>query len=214
MRILIGCECSGALRRAFRERGFDAWSCDLKASEDGSPHHLQRDLREVICDWPDRWALMIAHPDCTYLSVSGLHWNKRGRMVDGRPRAELTEEALAFVRFLMGCPIRRKVIENPISCISSRIRKPDQIIQPYMFGDDASKATCLWLENMPKLKPTRFVEPRVVSGRRRWANQTDSGQNRLAPSATRAADRARTYPGIAAAAAEQWGDYLRGAVND
>ena len=143
---------------------------------------------------------MVAHPPCTYLSSSGLHWNKR---VAGRPA--LTEEALAFVRELLDAPIAMIALENPIGCISSRIRRPDQIIQPHQFGADASKATCLWLKNLPLLRPTQLVEPRIVNGRPRWGNQTDSGQNRLGPSVDRWAKRSETYPGIAEAMADQWG---------
>ena len=156
--------------------------------------HFQCDVREVL----DRdWDLMIAHPPCTYLSVSGLHWNKR------RPgRETLTEEALDFVRLLMAAPIPRICIENPVSCISTRIRKPSQIIQPWQFGEDASKATCLWLKGLPPL-----IHTKVLPGGRkaRRANQCPSGQNKLGPSPERAAERAKTYPGIAAAMAEQWG---------
>lgn len=144
------------------------------------------------------WDLMIAHPPCTYLSVSGLHWNGR---VAGR--AEKTEEALQFVRALMDAPIERICIENPVSCISSRIRKPDQIIQPWYFGDDASKKTCLWLKNLPPLKDTNRLPGGV---RTRRANQTPSGQNRLGPSPDRWKERSRTYQGIADAMAQQWGE--------
>jgi hypothetical protein len=143
---------------------------------------------------------MIAHPPCTYLCSSGLHWNKR---TPGR--AAKTEEALEFVQLLMDAPIPKIAIENPIGCISTRIRKPSQIIQPYHFGDDASKFTCLWLKGLPHLLPTDFVEPRIVNGKRRWANQTDSGQNRLPPSADRWKIRSETYVGIANAMAKQWG---------
>ena len=136
MRVIIACECSGRVREAFRRLGHDAWSCDLLPAEDNSPYHYQCDIRDVLgLDWD----LMIAHPDCTFLCCSGLHWNTRGVMVDGRPRQELTEEALDFVRLLMAAPIPRIAIENPIGCISSRIRKPDQIIQPYEYGENASK---------------------------------------------------------------------------
>lgn len=198
MRVLVACECSGAVRDAFRARGHQAVSCDLAPSETATLWHVQRDALAVILE--ARWDLMIAFPPCTYLSVSGLHWNGR---VPGR--AERTEAGLAFVRALMGAPVERIAIENPVGCISTAIRKPDQVIQPYQFGHDASKKTCLWLKNLEPLRPTAFVEPRVVNGRNRWANQTDSGQNRLGPSPTRAADRARTYAGIAAAMAAQWG---------
>lgn len=203
MRILIACEYSGVTRRAFQALGHTVWSADFEPAEDGSEWHYQGDCFDLILNMG--FDLMIAHPPCTYLSVSGLHWNKRGVMVDGRPRAELTEEALEFVQRLMDAPIKRICIENPVSCISSRIRKPDQIIQPWQFGEDASKATCLWLKGLPKLVPTQLVEGRLVDGKRRWANQTDSGQNKLAPSKDRWKDRSRTYPGIAKAWADQWG---------
>ena len=203
MRILIACEYSGVSRRAFEALGHDVISADFEPAEDGAENHHQGDVFELIGSL--KFDLMLAHPPCTYLSVSGLHWNKRGRLVDGMPRAELTEEALGFVQRLMAVDIPRIAIENPVSCISSRIRKPDQIIQPWWFGDDASKATCLWLKNLPKLAPTNKIEGRDVGGKKRWANQTDSGQNKLAPSDTRWKDRSRTYPGIAAAWAAQWG---------
>jgi len=145
------------------------------------------------------WDLIIAHPPCTYLSVSGMHWTRRGLR-----DPQLTEDALDFVRLLLESPIARIAIENPIGVISSRIRKPDQIIHPHQFGHDASKATCLWLRGLPKLTPTEHVAPRIVNGRSRWANQTDSGQNRLGPSPDRWAKRSATYEGIADAMAEQW----------
>jgi hypothetical protein len=142
---------------------------------------------------------MIAHPPCTYLCSSGLHWNKR------RPgRAEETEKALEFVRRLLDAPMPRIALENPVGCISTRIRPYDQAIQPYQFGHDASKKTCLWLKNLPPLRPTKMVEPRMVNGKPRWGNQTDSGQNKLPPSADRWAIRSETYQGIAQAMAEQW----------
>lgn len=152
--------------------------------------------------------MMIAHPPCTYLSVSGMHWTTRGLR-----DLKLTEDALGFVRALMDAPIPRICIENPVSVISSRIRKPDQIIQPWHFGDDASKKTCLWLKGLEPLKHDRskWVPGRIVGedkrGRTivRWANQCDSGQNRLGPSKDRWKERSRTYPGIARAMAEQWG---------
>ena len=200
MRVLVACEFSGVVREAFRARGHDAWSCDLLAAEDGSHYHYQCDAVAIAlaAAGGDPFDLMIAHPPCTYLAVSGLHWNKR------RPeRAAQTEQALDFVRSLMAVPIPRIAIENPVGCISTRIRRPDQIVQPWMFGDDASKATCWWLKGLPLLQPTNVLP----GGRRaRRANQTASGQNRLGPSPTRAAERARTYPGIAAAMAAQWGN--------
>lgn len=198
MRVLVACEYSGKVRDAFRALGHDAMSCDFLPTDEEGPHH-QGDVREVI---NDGWDLMIAHPPCTYLASSGLHWNKK------RPeRAALTEEALDFVRFLMDAPIPRIAIENPVGCISTRIRKPDQIIQPWQFGENASKSTCLWLKGLPKLKPTKVLP----GGRQaRRANQTASGQNRLGPSADRWKIRSATYGGIARAMAEQWGGPVTG----
>jgi hypothetical protein len=145
--------------------------------------------------------MMIAHPPCTYLASSGLHWNKR------RPeRAAQTESALAFVLALANAPTPRIAIENPIGCLSTRWRKPDQIIQPYQFGHDASKATCLWLYGVPLLSVTRYVTPRMVNGRPRWANQTNSGQNRVPPGPDQWKIRSTTYQGIADAMADQWGN--------
>lgn len=200
---LMGCESSGRVREEFRKLGHDAWSCDLKPAEDGSPFHLQCDVREAI---GMGWDGAIFFPDCTNLCSSGLHWNMR------RPgRALLTEQALEFVRFLMSADIPKIGLENPVGRISTAIRKYDQKIQPYEFGDDASKGTCLWLKNLPPLvlDPAKRVPGRWVMWKgklvERWANQTDSGQNKIAPGPMRATNRARTYPGIAAAMAAQWG---------
>jgi len=196
MRVLVACEYSGRVRDAFLALGHDAMSCDLLPTDVPGPHHLG-DVRDLL---DNGWDMMIAHPPCTYLCSSGLHWNKR------RPeRAQMTEGALEFVRLLLDAPINRIALENPVGCISTRIRKPDQTIQPWQFGHDASKATCLWLKNLPLLKPTFLVEGRVVNGRRRWGNQTDSGQNRLPPSTDRWKVRSETYQGIASAMANQWG---------
>jgi len=198
MKVLVACEYSGRVREAFRAKGHDAWSCDLLESETPG-QHLQCDVLDIL---GQGWDLMIAHPPCTYLSVSGLHRNK------GNPEREAkTEAALDFVRILLAAPVPRIALENPISRISTAIRKPDQIIQPWWFGEDASKRTCLWLKDLPKLvhNPDERVDPRFVNGRPRWANQTDSGQNRLGPSELRWKHRSRTYPGIAKAMAEQWG---------
>jgi hypothetical protein len=196
MKVLIACEYSGRVRDAFIAKGHEAMSCDLLPTDRPGPHY-QGDIRDVLYRG---WDLLIAHPPCTYLCSSGLHWNTR---TPGRQTK--TDEALAFVRLLLDAPIPRKALENPIGCISTKIRKPDQTIQPWQFGHDASKATCLWLEGLPLLVPTSLVEPRVVSGKRRWANQTDSGQNRLPPSADRWKIRSETYMGIAEAMADQWG---------
>jgi hypothetical protein len=193
VRVLVACEFSGAVRDAFTARGHDAMSCDLLPAETPGRHY-QGDVRDVL---GGGWDLMVGHPPCTYLAVSGLHWNKR------RPeRALLTEEALEFVRLLLDAPIPQIALENPVGCISSRIRKPDQIIQPWQFGHDASKATCLWMKGLPLLQPTDVL-PGGRAARR--ANQTASGQNKLSPSKDRWKLRSLTYPGIAEAMATQWG---------
>lgn len=197
MRVLVACESSGAVRDAFIRAGHYAASCDLLPSESPLGDHFQCDVLDIL---DHDWDLLIAHPPCTYLSVSGMHWTTRGLR-----DPKLTEDALDFARTLMDAPIEKIAIENPVSVISSRIRKPDQIIQPYQFGHDASKKTCLWLKNLPLLKPTQYVEPRMVNGKPRWSNQTDSGQNRLPPSKNRWKIRSQTYEGIAQAMAEQWG---------
>jgi len=201
MKILIACEYSGRVRDAFIARGHDAMSCDLLPTDAPGPHY-QGDVFDII---NDGWDLMVAHPPCTYLSVSGMHWTTRGLR-----DPQLTEDALAFVQRLMDAPIERIAVENPISVISSRIRKPDQIISPYQFGHDASKKTCLWLKNLPLLTATQIVEPRIVitpSGKpaKRWGNQCDNyGQDKLPPSADRWKLRSATYQGIADAMAAQW----------
>ena len=202
MRVLVACEYSGRVRDAFIALGHDAMSCDLLPTDSPGPHH-QGDVLELLSR--ERFDLMVAHPPCTYLCSSGLHWNTR---IPGR--AEKTEEALAFVRALLSADVPRIALENPNGCIGTRIRRADQVIQPWQFGADASKATGLWLKNLPKLQPTDIVSPRVVNGRERWGNQTDSGQNRLGPSEERWKIRSETYPGIAAAMAAQWGDCVWG----
>ena len=205
MRVLIACEFSGIVREAFNSiAGVYAISCDLLPAEDGRvDFHYQGDVRDILCD---AWDMMIAFPDCTYLCGSGIHWNNRGR------GWEKTEKALQFVQFLLEAPIERIAIENPVGIISTRIRRPDQYIQPYDFGHNASKKTGLWLKGLPRLVATDHVPGRLVewptgSGKivERWGNQTDSGQNKLAPSESRWKDRARTYTGIAQAMADQWG---------
>ena len=195
MHILIACEYSGTVRDAFIKAGHDAMSCDLLPTDAPGPHY-QGDVFDII---NNGWDMMIAHPPCTYLSVSGMHWTARGLR-----DPQLTEDALEFVTRLMAASIPRIAVENPISVISSRIRKPDQIINPWQFGHDASKRTCLWLKDLPLLTPTDIVEPRIVNGKKRWANQTDSGQNRLPPSEDRWKIRSETYTGIAQAMADQW----------
>jgi len=192
LKVLVACEYSGRVRDAFIARGHDAMSCDLLPTDATGPHY-QGDVFDII---NDGWDLMVAHPPCTYLSVSGMHWTTRGLR-----DPQLTEDALAFVQRLMDAPIKRIAIENPISIISSRIRKPDQIIQPWWFGHDASKKTCLWLKNLPLLTPTDML-PGDAKTRR--GNQTASGQNKLPPSKDRWKIRSETYQGIADAMAAQW----------
>ena len=199
--VLIACEYSGIVRDAFLSKGWDAISCDLLATESPGPH-IQKDVLEVIKE--RSWDMMIAFPPCTYLCSSGL-WRCN---YDFR-RAIKREEALYFIKLLMSANIEKIAIENPIGCISTRIRPFDQKIQPYQFGEDASKATCLWLKNLPILKPTKYIPGREVIYNNkkviRWSNQLDSGQNRLGPSPTRGKDRSKTYQGIANAMADQWG---------
>lgn len=200
MRVLVACEHSGAVRDAFIRRGHFAISCDLIATVAPGPHY-KGDVRNIL---QQPWDLLIAHPPCTYLCASGLHWNKR------RPeRNTLTLEAIEFAKLLIDSPevvhIPKRVAENPIGILSTVLRKPDQIIHPWAFGHDASKKTCLWLHGVPKLVATRLVLPRLVNGKARWANQTDSGQNNLPPSINRWQLRSETYAGIAEAMAQQWG---------
>jgi len=199
LRVLVGCESSGTVRDAFSRAGHYAMSCDLLPT-DVPGNHYEGDIFDIL---NDKWDLFIVHPPCTYLSVSGMHWTTRGLR-----DPQLTEDAIDFVRRLFECNVKHMALENPVSIISSRFRKPDQIIQPYQFGHDASKKTCLWLRDLPLLTPTQYVEPRIVDGKQRWANQTDGGQNRLAPSPDRWKLRSETYVGIADAMARQWGEYL------
>tara|TARA_R110000803_G_scaffold48712_3_gene101257 strand:+ start:716 stop:1312 length:597 start_codon:yes stop_codon:yes gene_type:complete len=196
MRVLVACEYSGTVRDAFIRKGHDAMSCDLLPTDVDGPHY-QGDVFDIISD---NWDLMVAHPPCTYLCSSGLHWNKR------RPeRAQQTEDALEFVQRLLYAPVGKIALENPVGCISTRIRKYNQMVQPYEYGHNASKRTCLWLKNLPTIVPTDYIPPRMVDGKKRWDNQTDSGQNKLPPSADRWKLRAETYQGIADAMASQWG---------
>jgi site-specific DNA-cytosine methylase len=192
MRVLVACEYSGRVREAFRRRGHDAWSCDLLPAEDGSEFHFQCDVLDVPMGsvrYGERWDLMVAHPPCTHLSVSGArHFDEK--RADGRQQV-----AIDFFLKLANLPIPRIAIENPICIMSSVWREPDQIIQPWQFGHGETKATCLWLKGLPPLKPTNIVpgrEPRI---------------HRMSPGPDRWKERSRTYEGIAEAMAEQWGDY-------
>jgi len=183
MRVLIGCEFSGIVREAFRQRGHDAWSCDLLDTEIPGPHH-KGDVRDLLAD---HWDMAIFHPECTHLAVSGARYFKEKR-ADGRQQA-----AIAFFLLLAQSKIPKKCTENPISIMSTIYRKPDQIIQPWMFGHGETKATCLWLEGLPALTPTN-----IVSGR-------EARIHLMPPSADRWKNRSRTFPGIADAMAQQWG---------
>ena len=183
MRVLIACEYSGRVRDAFLALGHDAMSCDLLPTERDGPHY-RGDVRDVL---DDGWDMMIAHPPCTHLAVSGSRWFK--------DKVQEQAEALEFVEMLMDAPIPRIAIENPISVISSRIRKPDQIIQPWQFGHGETKATCLWLKGLPKLTPTNVVEGR------------EARVHRMPPGPDRWKERSRTYSGVAEAMAAQWGAY-------
>ena len=181
MRVLVACEFSQTVTKAFRERGHEAYSCDVLPTEGKPGWHIQDD---VLSHLNDGWDLMIAHPPCTHLAVSGARWFKNKTVEQ--------LEALEFVRQLLSAPIPKIALENPVSIISTRIRKPDQIIQPWQFGHGETKATCLWLKNLPLLKPTQIVEGREGKV---W---------KLPPSENRWRERSRTYPGIANAMAEQW----------
>jgi site-specific DNA-cytosine methylase len=183
MKVLVACEFSGRVRDAFILQGHDAISCDFLPTERPEGPHYRGDVRKII---NDGWDMMIAFPPCTHLAVSGARWFKEKRTEQ--------EEALNFVRLLLDAPISKIALENPVGIISTRIRKPDQIIQPWMFGHPETKATCLWLKNLPKLKPTNIVEGREG---RIW---------KMGPSPTRWMNRSRTYQGIADAMGVQWGN--------
>jgi hypothetical protein len=195
MRVLIACEYSGRVREAFRRRGHDAWSCDLLDAEDGSEFHLKRDVLKVVDGWHVHgegfrcWDMMIAHPPCTHLAVSGAR-HFEAKRADGRQ-----QEAIDFFLSLARAPIPRIAIENPVCIMSSLWREPDQTIQPWMFGHGETKATCLWLKGLPPLVPTM-----IVSGRYPRVHL-------MPPSEDRWKERSRTYEGIADAMAQQWGNY-------
>lgn len=198
MKVLVACEYSGVVRRAFAAQGHEAWSCDLLPADDSSPYHHQMDVTQLVSRCKQKWDLVIAHPPCTHLAVSGARWFKN--------KQQEQSSALKFVQWFIDCYtqgfFRALCIENPVSIISSRIRKPDQIIQPWMFGHEATKTTCLWLYNLPKLCPTNVVN----KGER---HITKSGKSlpkwyNLPPSEDRWKVRSKTYQGIADAMASQW----------
>lgn len=184
MRILVACEFSGVVREAFRAKGHHAWSCDLLPADDFSPHHIQDDIFNLYLDERD-WDLMIAHPPCTHLASSGARWFK--------DKIEEQKHSIHFFMRLIRCGIPRIAVENPVGIMSTHYRKPDQIIQPWQFGHGETKATCLWLKNLPKLIPTNIVDGR------------EARIHKMPPSKDRWKLRSITYQGIAAAMSEQWG---------
>jgi len=211
MRVLIACEESQAVCKEFRYLGHEAYSADILPCSGGHPEwHIQGDVTKVL---NDGWDLMIAHPPCTYLAVSGARWlyNKDGSRNEDRFTNQ--SEALAFVQLLMDAPIERIAIENPVSVISTHIRKPEQIVQPYMFGDQASKTTCLWLKNLPLLEPTEivgkgeFVEWEDKNGKKkRQAKWYLDALSKAKSAEERRTLRSKTFIGIAKAMANQWGN--------
>jgi site-specific DNA-cytosine methylase len=214
MKVLVACEYSGIVRDAFLKRGHNAISCDILPSESNLGKHYQGDVRDIL---DDDWDLMIAHPPCTYLSVSGARWfyhpeDKHLDFKDRRPhplhpnRKKLQEEALEFVQLLLNAPIEKIALENPVSVISTKIRKPDQIIQPYQFGHETAKTTCLWFKNLKPLKPTNIVEPIWITSKSGNRFNKLHYDTYLLPQKKRGKVRSATFPGIAEAMAEQWGD--------
>lgn len=209
MRILVACEESQAITKELRQLGHEAYSCDILPCSGGHPEwHIQGDVLEQL---DKGWDMMIAHPPCTYLAVSGARWmyNKDGSVNEERHKNQ--QEALDFVQKLMDAPIEKIAVENPISVISSRIRKPDQIIQPWMFGDEASKNTCLWLKNLPNLIPTNivgkgeFVEWEDKNGKKkRQAKWYLDALNKAKTAEERRSLRSKTFPGMAKAIAKQF----------
>ncbi len=194
MKVLIACEESQVVCKAFRERGHEAFSCDILPCSGGREEwHMQYEVKHTI---NDGWDMMIAFPPCTHLAVSGARYFEQ-KQKDGRQ-----QQAVDFFMALANSPIKYVAIENPVGIMSTKWRKPEQIIQPYEYGHPESKKTCLWLKNLPLLKPTKILP---VPQRGYWDNQTPSGQNKLGPSPERARNRGKTYDGIAKAMAEQWG---------
>ena len=196
MKVLIACEYSGIVRDAFAAKGHDAWSCDILPTENPG-NHIQDDVLKYL---DKDWDLMIAHPPCTHLAVSGARW-----FTEGKKPWSLQVEALDFVRKLLAAPINKIALENPVSVISTKIKKPNQIIQPYQYGHDVTKKTCLWLKNLPNLKPTKIVKPDIVlvNGKRMSRMHYESFK---LPSKERSKVRSKFYTGIAKAMADQWGN--------
>jgi len=214
MKILIGCEESQEVCKAFRAKGFEAYSCDLQECSGGNPEwHLQMDVFEAIS--LKKWDAAIFFPDCTYLTVTANKWYKdqparKSGVLVGAERMAAREKAVQFFMSLYNCNVPIIAIENPIGVMSTRFRRPDQIIQPYNFGHDISKQTCLWLKGLPLLNNTEYFEPRITTeGKKRWGNQTDKDGSDITPNIPeRAKLRSKTRKGIATAMAQQWGDYI------
>jgi site-specific DNA-cytosine methylase len=204
VKILIACEESQTITKEYRKLGLEAYSCDVLDCSGGHPEwHIKGDaIKEA---YSGKYDLMIAHPPCTYLAVSGNRWLYNKDKTKNKERWKNRELALDFVRELMNAPIKKIAIENPISCISSQIRKPDQIIQPYMFGDVATKTTCLWLKNLQPLKSTNIVEPIWITTEKGNRFNKLHYDTYLLPKKDRWKVRSATFPGIAKAMAEQWG---------
>ena len=194
MRVLVACEESQAVTKELRKLGHEAFSCDILPCSGGYPKwHLQQDVFEVI---NDNWDMMIAFPPCTHLSVSGARWFKE-KIADGRQK-----QGIDFFMSLINAPIERIAVENPVSIMSTKYRKPDQIINPFMFGDSVQKKTCLWLKNMPLLIPTNIVDPKYIVGKRDGKKYSEI--HYMSPGKERSKLRSKTFPGIAKAMAEQW----------
>lgn len=214
-KVLIGYSACHLTRQAFERAGVEAWTCDLLPARDGNTdRHIQGDVWDAL---RQPWSMAVLHPMCTYLTVSAAwayrdgpyHQNVKPGTLVGAARRAARDEAIENFRRLLELPYP-VCVENPaFSFVNTAIRPPDQIVQPWQFGDDASKATGLWLTGgLPRLQHTRYALPRIAKGRPRWANQTDSGQNRLSPSEDRWLERSKTYPGIAAALGAQYGAWL------
>jgi len=224
MRAIVGMECRGNTRDALRAVGVAAWSCDLLPDVSGSPYHITGDIMAHLMEVPDGYYdLGIFHPDCTIYTGAaawafkdpdfvkypevGYHQKVKPGTLTGQARRDEQEKQFAWLLDFIDLATRkckRWAIENPVGMLSTLWRKPDQTIQPYEFGEDASKRTCLWLHNLPELRGTKRFVGRFVNGVERWSNQTDSGQNKESPSGDRWIKRAETYPGISAAMAQQW----------
>jgi len=208
MRILVACEFSQIVTKAFRKRGHEAFSCDLLPTEGNQAWHIKDDVLKHL---DDGWDMMIAHPPCTYLSNAGIRWfNEKKYGNQAKERKRLRLEAFNFILKLSNANIEKICIENPVGWLNSHWRKPDQIIQPYQFGDTESKRTCFWLKNLPLLRPTEIVKPKIYAYYKKGKKKGRPiyGNHYLKVSPDRWKKRSRTYPGIAEAMADQWGENI------